>query len=212
MELKIKVFGSNDEKNGVRGRLITHLLDNESNDVFLPVMLYLFHRIELSIDGSLVGIYLDEGWQYLENAYWKNKMRSYLPTLRKKNVYVVFATQSPGSVAHSSWRDELIQGSATNIFLPNPKAESQHYVDAFKLSWREFDFIRNADLVSRKFLIKQGHESAIGRLDLSSMDDFVAVLSANKSTVLLLDEIRQDVGDDPANWLPVFHRRRLDHA
>ncbi len=121
---------------------------------------------------------------------------------------MVFATQSPGKVVQSPLRDELIQGSATNIYLPNPKAEEKDYIEGFKLSHREFEIIKNASIQSRLFLVKQGHEAAIGRLNLSGMEDYIAVLSGNKDTVVLLDEIRTEVGDDPTIWLPLFHERR----
>lgn len=190
----------------IAGFDMTHLLDHEAPNVVFSVMLYLFHRIDSVMNGRLIGIYLDEGWQLLNNAYWTQKMRQYLATLRKLNVYLVFATQSPSTVATSPLRSSLIEGSATNIFLPNPKAEIKDYCDGFKLSNREFEFIKtNTD---RKFLIKQGHDAAIGKLNLNGLDDYLAVFSANKTTVSLLDEIRKEVGDDPEVWLPIFQQRR----
>ncbi len=188
---------------------MTHLLDHESQAVVFPVLLYLFHRIEALFKGDLVGIYLDEGWQYLENPYWKEKLKAYLPSLRKKNVYMVFATQSPGTVANSTLRDELISGSATNIFLPNPKASREDYCDAFKLSEREYDFIKNTAHQTRQFLIKQGRESAVGRLDLSGLERYAAVLASNQQSLNLLDTLIQKTGGDPDIWLPLFYEELL---
>lgn len=192
-------------KSKMLGFDMTHLLDHEPQSVIFPVLLYLFHRIETLFTGDLVGIYLDEGWQYLENPYWKEKLKAYLPTLRKKNVYMVFATQSPGTVANSSLRDELISGSATNLFLPNPKASIEDYCGAFKLSEREYDFIKNTPLQKRHFLIKQGKESAVGKLDLSGLKRYVAVLASNQQSLNLLDRITKETGDDPDIWLPLFY-------
>lgn len=189
---------------------MTHLLDNESSEVIFSVMLYLFHRIETLIapGNRLIGIYLDEGWQLLDNHYWVSKMKSYLATLRKQNAFIVFTTQSPNTVATSPLRNALIEGTATNIFLPNPKADAVDYMDGFKLSKREFDFIKTTHPRERRFLIKQGHEVAIGKLNLAGLDDYVAVLSGNKSTVELFDEIHKEVGDNPTDWLPIFQKRR----
>jgi type IV secretion system protein VirB4 len=39
------------------------------------------------------------------------------------------------------------------------------------------------------------------------MDDELAVLSGRQGTVALLDELRAEHGDDPADWLPHFKRR-----
>jgi type IV secretion system protein VirB4 len=55
--------------------------------------------------------------------------------------------------------------------------------------------------------MKQGHRSAIGRLDLAGLGDVLDVLSGTTDNVELLDGIRAEVGDDPVAWLPVFHER-----
>ena len=42
----------------------------------------------------------------------------------------------------------------------------------------------------------------VARLDLAGEPDLLTVLSGRERTVRLLDAIRQEVGDDPAAWLP----------
>jgi type IV secretory pathway VirB4 component len=101
-----------------------------------------------------------------------------------------------------------VQQVATEIYLPNPKADFNEYVNGFKVSEAEFDIIRNMGEESRMFLIKQGHQSMIGRLDLAGFDDELAILSGSVDNVELLDTITAEVGDDPNAWLPVFHERR----
>ena len=50
---------------------------------------------------------------------------------------------------------------------------------------------------------------AFARMILNGQfDEALAVLSGRTETVELLDRIRQEVGDDPAQWLPVFHAER----
>jgi type IV secretion system protein VirB4 len=48
----------------------------------------------------------------------------------------------------------------------------------------------------------------VAELDLGGFDDALTVLSGRTETVELLDRIREEVGDDPAQWLPVFHAER----
>lgn len=48
----------------------------------------------------------------------------------------------------------------------------------------------------------------ICRLDLGGMGDELAILSGSSDNNELLDEIIAEVGDDPSQWLPVFHQRR----
>lgn len=189
---------------------MTYILGAEGDDkkdILTPVMMYLFHRIQNSLNGQLTGVYLDEGWQFLNNAYWVKKLDEYLVTWRKLNAFIVFATQLPDKVAKSPLASSLIQGSATNIFLPNPKAQKQDYIEGFKLTSKEFEIIKNTTMQSRYFLIKQGFDTAVIKLDLSNMDKYLAILSGNNQTVELCENLRKSYGEDPDCWLPHFYER-----
>jgi type IV secretory pathway VirB4 component len=70
--------------------------------------------------------------------------------------------------------------------------------------------IRDFGEDSRQFLIKQGHQSAVGMLDLAGFDDELAVLSGSTDNVELLYSVMAEVGEDPRQWLPVFQQRRRD--
>jgi type IV secretion system protein VirB4 len=172
----------------------------------VPVLLYLFQRIQMSLDGTPTIIVLDEAWALVDNKIFAGKIKDWLKTLRKLNGMVVFATQSVEDAVNSSISDTLIQQTATQIFLPNPKA-TEPYRKAFMLSEREFNLLKNTDPGTRYFLVKQGKDVVVARIDLSGMEDIISVLSGRAETVALLDEIRAQVGDDVAAWLPVFNRR-----
>ncbi|MFM9890354.1 MAG: VirB4 family type IV secretion/conjugal transfer ATPase [Rickettsiales bacterium] len=172
----------------------------------VPVLLYLFHRIQLSLDGTPTMIILDEAWALIDNRIFAGKIRDWLKTLRKLNGMVVFATQSVEDAVNSSISDTLIQQTATQIFLPNPKA-TEPYRKAFMLSEREFSLLKNTDPATRYFLVKQGKDVVVARIDLGGMDDVINVLSGRAETVGLLDEIRAEVGDDVNVWLPIFTKR-----
>lgn len=177
-----------------------------SRVTLVPVLLYLFHRIQLSLDGTPTMIVLDEAWALIDNPVFASRIKQWLKTLRKLNGMVVFATQSVEDAVNSSISDTLIQQTATQIFLPNPKA-TDAYRKSFLLSEREFNLLKNTDPGTRYFLMKQGKDIVIARIDLSGLEDVVHVLSARAETVALLDRIRAEVGDDPKVWLPIFTRR-----
>jgi type IV secretion system protein VirB4 len=172
----------------------------------VPVLLYLFHRIQMSLDGTPTMIVLDEAWALVDNRIFAVKIKDWLKTLRKLNGFVVFATQSVEDAVNSSISDTLIQQTATQIFLPNPKA-TEPYRKAFMLSEREFNLLKNTDPGTRYFLVKQGKDVVVARIDLSGMDEMIFVLSGRAETVALLDEIRASVGDDVNVWLPIFSKR-----
>lgn len=174
-----------------------------------PALAYIFHRINLSLDGSPSMIVLDEAWALIDNPVFAPRIKDWLKVLRKLNTFVVFATQSVEDASKSSISDTLIQQTATQIFLPNLKA-TDAYRDIFMLSQREFEIIKTTDPGSRFFLVKQGNDAVVARIDLSGMDDVINILSGRADTVLILDEVRAECGDDPNVWIPIFNERIKD--
>ena len=171
-----------------------------------PILLYLFHRISMSLDGKPTVIVLDEAWALLNNPIFSSTIKDWLKVLRKLNAIVIFATQSVEDASKSEISDTLIQQTATQIFLPNLKA-TDLYKSVFMLTEREYRLIKTTNPGSRYFLVKQGIDAVIAKLQLSGMDDVIDILSARSETVLLLDQIRAEVGDAPEEWLPIFYER-----
>jgi len=171
-----------------------------------PVLLYLFHRINSSLDGSPTMLVLDEAWALIDNEIFAPRIKDWLKVLRKLNAMVIFATQSVEDASKSDISDTLIQQTATQIFLPNLKA-TDAYRTAFMLSEREYTLIKTTDPSSRYFLIKQGTDAVVAKLDLRGMDDIINVLSGRADTVLLLYDIMRETGYDPEDWLPVFYKK-----
>lgn len=174
-----------------------------------PTLLYLFHRINLSLDGTPTLLILDEAWALIDNPVFASKIKDWLKTLRKLNGSVVFATQSVEDAANSSISDTLIQQTGTQIFLPNPKA-TEVYKTAFMLSEREYNLLKNTDPGSRFFLVKQASDAVIAKIDLSGMDDVIRVLSGRAETVGLVEQLMEQMGRDPKKWLPVYLQRLRD--
>jgi len=87
-----------------------------------PVLTALFHRLEAGFDGRPTLLVLDEAWLFLGETGFGARIRAWLKTLRKKNVAVVFATQSLDDVIASPIATTLIESCPTQIFLPNPRA------------------------------------------------------------------------------------------
>ncbi len=186
---------------------MTDFLDNA--DIRTPVMLYLFHRIDRLLTGERMVICIDEFWKALGDDAFRRFAQDGLKTYRKRNALLVFATQSPADALKSDISHSILEQVATKIMLPNPFGARRDYVDGFALSEAEFKLVRE-DLApeSHKFLVKQGHDSVVVELDLSGLDDALAVLSGRAETTAVVDDIIAEVGSDPAVWLPLFHQRR----
>lgn len=192
------------DDNLVYGYEMGHLLQDKK--ALNPVLLYLFQRINNCLDGSPAMIVLDEAWALIDNEVFAPKIKDWLKVLRKLNCFVVFATQSVEDTSESKISGTLIQQTATQIFLPNLKA-TEVYKTHFMLSQREFILIKTTDPGSRFFLIKQGIDAVVAKVDLNNMDDIISVLSGRAESVAVLDEVIDEIGEDPKKWLPVFYER-----
>jgi len=124
----------------------TETLMHETS-VVLPVLTYLFHRLEERFDGKPSLLILDEAWVYLDNPLFAARIREWLKVLRKKNVSVVFATQSLADIAHSSIAPAIIESCPQRIFLPNDRAiepQAQTAYANFGLNQRQIELIAGA--------------------------------------------------------------------
>lgn len=185
---------------------VTEFLDNEHTRT--PTIMYLFHRIESLIDGRRIPIFMDEFWKLLDDPAFEDLAGNKLVTIRKQDGFLVMFTQSPRQVLKSKIAYAIVGQTATKIFLPNPEADRDDYVNGFKLTQREFEIVKSLGEKSRKFLIKQGQNSVVAELNLRGFEDELAVLSGNTATSLLAERLVQELGDDPNVWLPEFQRLR----
>ena len=174
-----------------------------------PAMLYLFHRIEERLDGSPSIIIVDEGWKALDDDIFVRRIKDWEKTIRKRNGIVGFATQSAEDALQSRIAGAIIEQAATQIFTANPKASADDYVGGFGLTPHEHDIIRSLPDSAHAFLVRQGNESAVVRLDLAGEMDILTILSGRERSVRILDEVRGEVGDDPDAWMsPLLERVR----
>ena len=167
-----------------------------------PAMMVLFHRVEERLDGSPAIIIIDEGWKALDDDVFVKRIKDWEKTIRKRNGIVGFATQSAHDALESRIASAIIEQSATQIFMSNPKAQAHEYIGGFGLTEHELELVRTIPDSAHCFLVKHGNDSVVARLNLAGERDLLAVLSGREQTVRLLDKIRLETGDDPADWLP----------
>lgn len=190
----------------VLGFDVTEFLPNDETRE--PTMMYLFHRIERLLDGRRVPIFFDEFGQLSKDANMRELVDNKLVTIRKQEGFLIMGTQMPGQIINSPIADVIVQQTATKIFLPNPEADHDDYVQGFKLTEREFEIIKDLGEKSRLFLVKQGANSVVAQFKLRGFDDELAVLSGNTATANLVEKLVTELGHDPTRWLPEFHRIR----
>ncbi len=140
----------------------------------LPVLLYLFRRIERSLKGQPAAIILDEAWIMLGHPAFRAKIREWLRVLRKSNCLVLMATQSLSDAANSGILDVIVESTATKIFLPNVYARDDDTAQLYRrmgLNTRQIEILATA-IPKRQYyyLSEQGRrlfELALGPVALS---------------------------------------------
>lgn len=180
-------------------------------EVRTPVMLYLLQVMQELVNGERLIYVISEFWKALDHPIFSDFAKQKQKTIRKQNGLGIFDTQSPSDVLNHAIGRTMVEQSVTKIFLANPEAVRDEYVEGFGLSEAEYDIVRSLGAQGgRRFLVKQGHASTICELDLSGLADFITVLSATTDNVALLDELRVRHGDDPFQWLPALLREVQD--
>ena len=178
----------------------------------LPVLSYLFHRLEERFDGRPTVLILDEAWIFLDHPLFAARIREWLKTLRKKNVSVIFATQSLSDIASSAIAPAIIESCPTRIFLPNERAiepQIRKIYDGFGLNARQIEIIARAT-PTRDYYFQSRAGCRLFDLELGPVA-LAFCAASSKEDLKSAFELYSDVGRDrfAAAWL---RKRGLDWA
>ncbi|AYM82168.1 putative conjugal transfer protein TrbE part 2 [Agrobacterium tumefaciens str. Kerr 14] len=111
------------------------------------VLSYLFHRIESRFDGRPSLLIIDEGWRALDDGGFAAKIKEWLKTLRKKNVSVVFSSQSLADIEASPIAPVIVESCPTRIFLANERAIEPQIASIYRqfgLNDRQIEIVARA--------------------------------------------------------------------
>ncbi len=127
--------------------------------VVAPVLTYLFHRLEERFDGRPTLLILDEAWIFLDHPLFAARIREWLKVLRKKNVAVLFATQSLADIASSSIAPAIIESCLQRVLLPNDRAiepQGREAYARFGLNDRQIELVSRATPKRQYYLQSAG--------------------------------------------------------
>ncbi|MCT7378233.1 conjugal transfer protein TrbE [Chelativorans salis] len=180
--------------------------------VVLPVLTYLFQRLEERFDGRPTLLILDEAWVYLDNPLFAARIREWLKVLRKKNVSVIFATQSLADIADSSIAPAIIESCPQRIFLPNDRAvepQVRAVYEHFGLNERQIQLIARAT-PKRHYYLQSRRGNRLFELGLGAIA-LAFCGASDPATQTLIDTILSEDGKD--GFVSRFLRARgLDWA
>ena len=184
----------------------------QTKTAVLPILTYLFHRLEDRFDGRPTLLILDEAWMFLDDPYFASRIREWLKTLRKRNVSVVFATQSLSDIQRSKIAPAIVESCASRIFLPSPQAtepQLRSVYESFGLNARQIELIARAtpkqDYYFHSRMGARLFELALGPVALA----FAGAASPEDHRVI--DQLLREGSGEPfgQRWL---RHKRLDWA
>jgi hypothetical protein len=149
-------------------------LMNRGEGCIVPALVYLFNLVDKKFDGRLTLLILDEAWLFLKNKTFGEKIAEWLKVLRKKNVFVVFATQDVADVEKSPLKTTIVQQCLTKIYLADPSACTDAMLPvyrAFGLTDTEIGFIQRSEMKRDYFytspLGRRMFQLNLGKISLS---------------------------------------------
>lgn len=182
-----------------------------------PVLLYIFHVLERrfadeEVSGAPTLLVLDEAWSFLDNSLFAERIRAWLKTLRKRNVAVIFASQSLADVAASSIATALIESCPTTIYLPNAKALDPSTADIYRqwgLSDAELRVIAEAR-PKREYYFRSPRGNRLFDMELGEFA-LNLVGASDKSDQAVMDEAEAKglSGTEFVEWFTAERVRRL---
>ena len=167
--------------------------------VLLPVLTYLFHKLEERFNqGHPTLLILDEAWMYLTDSTFAARIREWLKVLRKKNVAVIFATQSLADIAQSSIAPAIIESCLTRIFLPNAAAledTSRRIYQSFGLNVRQLQILQTAT-PKRDYYLQCRQGSRLFQLDLQPIAKAFCAAGSPEDQARITQVLAQHGQDD----------------
>ena len=154
------------------------------------VLTYLFHRLEARFTGRPTLLILDEAWVFLDHPLFAARIREWLKVLRKKNVSVIFATQSLADIAQSTIAPAIIESCPQRILLPNDRAiepQSRASYERFGLNSRQIELISRAT-PKRHYYLQSSRGNRLFELGLGPVA-LALVGSADPVTQRLIDRL-----------------------
>lgn len=209
---------------GAMGRLLDARTDNLGMAVFtvfeveelmnlgeknlVPVLLYLFRRIEKALTGQPTILLLDEAWIMLGHPVFRGKIREWLKVMRKANCAVILATQSLSDAKNSGILDVLTESCPTKIFLANLTARQDMQAALYAgmgLNDRQIEIIATATPKQDYYMVspagRRKVQLALGRATLA----FVG--ASDKESLTRIRELSAEYGPDgwQEQWLKERH-------
>lgn len=175
-----------------------------------PILRYLKYKIDLTAPGRPYAIEIDEAATALKDEMMREEIiEKESRTIRKKEGLIGLGVQDASDITEGPLKGVLTTQFPNLLIFPNGQAERKYYVDGLHLTEAEFEQVTvKMHEKPGSFLLKRGIESVVVQVDLSGMNDMLAVLSGSSDNLPLVRGLIEVHGNHPEKWLPEFFKRR----
>ena len=149
---------------------LRHLMDMDDK-ALVPVLLYLFRRVERQLDGSATLLVIEELWAPLMRSAFASRIKQWLLTLRKQNAAVMLVAHSLAQLEAVPAKQVLVESCQTKVLLPNAEAGSSGNVGLYRdlgLNDREIALVSRA-VPKRDYYVTSPLGSRMVTLDLGNV-------------------------------------------
>lgn len=177
-------------------------------DVAAPFMEYAFFRVNQMLDGRPTLIYIEECWFMLANPTFAARINDWLKTLRKRNAFVIMATQSLQEISESEIFASIIDNMQNRIYLPNPNAFAHRtlYLEKFNINEVQLDRIANAVPKMQYYIVTPRMSRMI---NARFPRDILACTSADERSKAIFRKHYKD-GEGDMDWQFNYVKERIN--
>lgn len=168
----------------------------------IPVLEYLFHRVDGAQDGSPSIMPLDEAWQALSHPIFKEKVREWLKKKRSSNVAVGLATQSISDLVKGDFMDVIESSCPTKIFCADPMARNESSIEYYRslgLNKKEIEIVSSL-IPQRQYFIKTPYGSRVIELGVGKLGLRWLGASSKES----VKSIKKLMIEHPVEWRTIW--------
>ncbi len=182
---------------------MTHLMRLHDDSISVPVLLYLFHRIEQRLgDGRPSHVFIEEAWLPLLHSRFAAQIDSWLRRFAKLNAGVWLVTQSPQEVVAAPNAKVVLDSCISRILLPDPHAADSGSRDLYEqlgLNAKEIELLSTAE-PRRHYLHSTPNGSRLFELALDPFALALLTPAAGKTVFQMYQLARQRRAREGDAW------------
>jgi type IV secretion system protein TrbE len=178
----------------------------QNTEALIPVLLYLFHRVDQRLNGRPTLIVIDEAalLALINNTVFGQKIEDWYRSCRSRNAAVWLLTQSLDDLRRCPYKSVILESAASKVYLANPEAQTHNMLEVYRdfgLNEKQIELIASEMIPKRHYLLVS--PAGCSQFDLELDPVTLAFVGASsKQHIQRARELIAQYGEAwPAHWL-----------